>query len=321
MELHNKVFVVSGPTASGKTFLAIRLAKKYNAIILNADSMQIYKGLPVLSAQPDADELKQAEHRIFNLLEIYESNSVFKWLELVKKESKDIFSQNKNIVIVGGTGMYISRLINGIIDIPDTDIEIRNRLNTLYDEIGWEKFYEKAKLIDPEFAATIKKNDKHKIIRICEIYELCGKKMSDLMKQDNQKLFDDKQIFHINLFPNREILYDRCEKRFKLMLQNDLVIDEVRQFLIDNKEYVDSGKKFSVYTTIGFNEIKQYLENKLTREEMFELSVKNTRNYAKRQYTWFRNQFKTLDFLLNDIPNKNNYERILEDINNKLIQQ
>lgn len=317
--IKNKVFVISGPTASGKTFFAIQLAKKYNAVILNADSMQIYKNLPILSAQPDTEELCQAEHRLYNILEINQSNSVFNWLELIVKESKDIFTNEKNIVIIGGTGMYISRLLNGMIDLPNTDQNLRNELNKKYEEVGYEKFYKLVNELDEESVKKIQKNDKQRLIRIYEIYQLSGKKLSVLEKTNNNKIFKDGQIFHINLFPDREILYERCERRFNLMIKDDLVINEVSDFIIKNKNYLDSNIKYSVFNTIGFYEIKDFLENKISREEMVRLTVKSTKNYAKRQFTWFRNQFKNVDYLIDCIPNKDNYLKLLENINNELV--
>ena len=143
--IQNKIFIISGATASGKTFLAIKVAQKYNAVILNADSMQIYKGLPILSAQPNQQELQQCEHRLYGILNIDESNSVSNWLNMIKKESDDILRQNKNIVIVGGTGMYITRLIDGLTELPSTDENLRNELNNLYFQIGWDEFYKMVK--------------------------------------------------------------------------------------------------------------------------------------------------------------------------------
>lgn len=314
----NKVFIISGPTASGKSLLAIALAKIFNGTIVNADSCQIYKKLPILSAQPSKEEFERAEHKLYGVLEPEENNSVFKWLNLVEKESKEIFANGKNMAVVGGTGMYISRLVKGIVDLPNVDAGIREELNALYDKIGWENFYDKVFKIDPEASSKLNKNDKHRLIKIYEIYASCGKKMSKLEKSENKKFFKDESLFHINLFPNRDNLYDLCEKRFLKMLENDAIIDETRNFLRENKRILDNGKHYSIYNTLGFIEIKNYLENKITREEMIFLSVKKTRNYAKRQYTWFKNQFKNIDFLIKDVVNMDNSEKILEQIINKV---
>jgi tRNA dimethylallyltransferase len=309
--VNNKVFVISGPTASGKTFLAIEIAKKFNGVILNADSCQIYKGLPTLSAQPNANEMREAEHRLYSVLEPQDHSTVFGWLKMIEKESAEIFNRGKNVVVVGGTGMYISRLINGIIDLPDTNAEIRNELNELYKKIGWDEFYQIVLKIDEKAALKINKNDKHRLIRIYEIYRSCGKKISELENGENKKIFADEQIFHINLFPDRDVLYRRCEERFLYMVKNARVIEEVSTFIKQNDIIFN-------HNTIGFGEIKSYLERRINIEEMIHLAVKETKNYAKRQCTWFRNQFKNVDFLIKEVPNRENCEDFLRQINNKL---
>jgi tRNA dimethylallyltransferase len=310
--------VISGPTASGKSLLAVEIAQKFNGVIVNADSCQIYKKLPILSAQPGKEEFKRAEHRLYSILEPIENNSVFRWLNLVENESKEIFASGKNMVVVGGTGMYISRLVDGIVNLLDVSTDIREELNVLYDKIGWECFYEKVSKIDPEASSRLNKNDRHRLIRIYEIYLSCGKKMSELEKNGNKKLFEDECFFHINLFPDRIFLYSLCEKRFLKMLENNTAIDETRSFLKENKDILDSGRHYSIYNTLGFMEIRNYLENKISKEEMIFLTVKKTKNYAKRQYTWFKNQFKNIDFLVEDVVNVDNGKKILQQIVNKV---
>ena len=309
---NKKIIVISGPTASGKSGLAIHLAKKINGVILNADSMQIYKGLPILSAQPDYNDLQEVEHRLYNLLEPYESNSVFKWLELAKLNVDDILNKNQVPIIVGGTGMYISRFIDGIKEMPDSNIELRNELNALYDKIGWDEFYKLVQQVDEKSLINIKKNDKHKLIRIYEIYKISGKKLSYFEGLPNKTLYDRNNIFHINIIPEREETYNSCNLRFKIMLEELGVLDEVEQFIKHNTNIFNTSS--SMLHTIGLLEIWDYLNGKIDYQRMFELSVKNTRNYAKRQFTWFRNQFKTLDILLNSIINKKNINDVLTRI-------
>jgi tRNA dimethylallyltransferase len=304
--MQNKVFVISGPTASGKTSLAIEVAKKFNGVVLNADSCQIYKGLPILSAQPNKEELSRVEHRLYGILEPTENNTVFKWLELIKRESEEIMAKNKNVVIVGGTGMYISRLIDGIIDLPSTDLKVRKELNELYEKIGGDEFYKKVYEIDEETVLRLNKNDKHRLIKVYEIYRICGRKMSSFKDKENKKLFSDEQIIHINLFPDREILYERCERRFLNMVNNDAVIDEVRLFIEKYKDILNNGEHYYIYNTLGFREIRNYLEQKISIADAIHLSIRETKNYAKRQYTWFKNQFKNVDFLFKSVFNEEN---------------
>lgn len=312
---NKKIIVISGPTASGKSGLAIYLAKQLNGVILNADSMQIYKGLPILSAQPNNKVLLEVEHRLYNLLEPQESNSVFKWLELIKQNIDDILNKNQTPIIVGGTGMYISRFIDGIKEMPDSNEDLRNELNTLYDKIGWDDFYNIVKQVDEKSLINIKKNDKHKLIRIYEIYKISGKKLSYFESLPNKTLYDRDNIFHINIIPEREETYNSCNLRFTIMLEELNVIEEVKQFINVNKNVFNTNS--SMLHTIGLMEIKDFIENKINYQQMYELSTKNTRNYAKRQFTWFRNQFKTLDILLNSVINKDNVESILTKIVDK----
>ena len=309
---NKKIIVISGPTASGKSGLALQLAKKINGVILNADSMQIYKGLPILSAQPSSNDLQEVEHRLYNLLEPHESNSVFKWLELIKQNADDILNKQQVPIIVGGTGMYISRFIDGIKEMPDSDENLRNELNSLYDKIGWSEFYKMVQEVDEESLINIKKNDKHKLIRIYEIYKVSGKKLSYFESLPNKTLYDRNDIFHINIMPSRDEVYNSCNLRFKIMLEELNVVEEVKKFIKNNKDIFNTSS--SMLHTIGLLEICDYLNGKIDYQRMYELSVKNTRNYAKRQFTWFRNQFKTLDILLNSIINKKNINDVLTKI-------
>lgn len=307
---NSNIVVISGPTASGKSFLALELAKIINGIVVNADAMQIYKGLPILSAQPTEEEKNIVSHELYGIFEPTESNSVFRWLELVKDTIKNVIKNGQIPIIVGGSGMYISRLINGIRDLPDTDENLRNELNTLYEEIGWDEFYKIVKNIDKESLINIKTNDKHRLIKIYEVYKISGKKLSDWEKLPNNSIFNQDDFFHINLSPNRDILYDRCKKRFDIMMKN--AVDEVKNF---TEHYnVFNGKKYPILSTIGLLEIKNYIDKKIDLDEAVNEAVKKTRNYAKRQYTWFRNQFKSLDFLINEIPNNVNINHIVESI-------
>lgn len=313
---NKKIVVISGPTASGKSSLALHLAKKINGVILNADSMQIYKGLPILSAQPDYNDLQEVEHRLYNLLEPYESNSVFKWLELIKQNTDNILNNGQTPIIVGGTGMYISRFIDGIKEMPDSNMELRNKLNALYDKIGWNEFYEMVQQVDSESLFNIKKNDKHKLIKIYEIYKISGKKLSYFESLPNKTLYNKNNIFHINIMPPREDVYNSCNLRFKIMLEKLNVIEEVKNFIKNNSDVFNINS--SIIHTIGLLEIWDYLCDKIDYERMFELSVKNTRNYAKRQFTWFKNQFKNVDCMVDCIIDKKCVDDIVDGVCFKL---
>ena len=306
----NKIIVISGITASGKSELGLILAQKIDGIIINADSMQIYKGLPILSAQPDKNNLLAVDHRLYSFLSPYSSNSVFDWITLAITEINDAFLSNKVPIIVGGTGMYITRLINGIRDTPTADKNLRNELSDLYEKISWNNFFETVNKIDPESAQKIKKNDKQRLIRIYEIYKLSGKKASVLEKEKNTNFFERENIFHINVLPERDVIYHRCEERFRKILVN--AIDEVKILINNYPNILD--KYYPIQNTIGLIQISKYLNNNINYEEMFDSSVRETRRYAKRQYTWFKNQFKYVDFLFDKIPNISDIDILLKKL-------
>ena len=319
MSKEKKIVVISGPTASGKSDLGIFIGRKINGVVLNADSMQIYEGLPILSAHPSAGDLEMLEHRMYGALTPYSSNSVFNWLGMIKKNIDELHSAGKTPILVGGTGMYISRFIQGIKDFPSISEEIRFEVNELYENYGYDKFLELARDIDPDYVKTLNKNDRHRLVKILEISKATGNNYSYYKNKENETMYDsNSSIFHINMFPDREELYARCNLRFNLMVEKHNVVDECRVFL---EKYPDVLKKDSIYSiknTLGLKEIKDYLDGKNDLETTIEEATKITRHYAKRQFTWFRNQFKDVDFLLTEIVKKHNIDGILDNILLKL---
>lgn len=295
-----KAIVISGPTASGKTGLAIDLAEYKDIAIINADSLQIYKGLPILSSQPSEEEQKKAPHFLYSILEAGESSSVAIWLKLVKETVDDVVKSGKLPVIVGGSGMYISKLIEGISDIPETDPEVRKEALALYEEIGHENFQQK--LIDLGEAKIL---DKHRLLRAYEVLKQTHKSISFWQEQPAKKVLEDTEFLHVNLNPNREELYQNCNLRFENMLELG-AFDEV-------KNLMDSGilDDKQVTKTLGYYEICDFLLGRVEYEEMIKIATQKTRNYAKRQLTWFRNQLpdkkvfedkkEALKFLRNEV--------------------
>ncbi len=308
-----KIIVISGPTASGKSSLAFELAKKLNGCIINADSMQIYKGLPVLSAQPSQKEQELIEHRLYSVLEPKDNNSVYVWLKLVEKSVNETLKNNKIPIIVGGTGMYISRLINGIKDLPTVPQELRNETIKLFNRIGYNEFYNIVKKIDDKALEKLNKNDKQRLMRIYEIYQISGNNLSFYEDAKNNYIFNPEMFFHINLNIDRNILYERCKKRFELIF-NDAK-QEVNNFMKNYSYILDEKQKYSILSTLGLTELVKYNNGLISDDELIENTVKTTRHYAKRQYTWFRNQFKKFDYILNSIQDKNNVYKIIRLIN------
>lgn len=294
----NKIVVISGPTASGKTAYSIDLAKENNGIVINADSIQIYKGLPILSSQPTEEEQNGIEHLLFSYLEPEDNCNVGRWLKLAKEKIDYCLNIGKTPIVVGGTGMYISKLINGISQIPEIPENIRNEVINLYNEIGYEKFYKLASQIDKNYTSKLNLNDKQRLMRILEVYKTTGKSIQYFLNQGNIKLYDDNMFFHINIKPDREKLYKKCELRFKKFIEEDDAIKEIETFAKNNIKIVDNLSKYTISSTIGFKEGLDFLNSKITMEEFINKSIQNTKRYAKRQYTWFNNQFDKFDLII-----------------------
>lgn len=270
--MKNLTLIISGPTASGKSALALKLAEIKAISIINADSLQIYRGLPILSAQPSEEEKSIAPHHLYSYLNPNENFSVMEWIKLVRELIKKIHNQNRLPVIVGGSGMYISKLVEGISEMPEISESIKKEARELFDEIGFEKFREKFgenKLID-----------KQRLFRAAEVFLQTKKTIFDWQKTA-KKTPVLENFLHVNLNPDREKLYQNCNSRFVKMIENG-ALQEVRN--------LDASKDWPVARTLGHQEISDFLNNQISREKMIEIATQKTRNYAKRQLTWFRNQ-------------------------------
>ena len=260
-----KVIVICGPTASGKTSLSIELAKKIGGEVVSADSMQIYDEMSIGTAKPEAEEMQGIKHYLVGNIEPTRRYSVSDYKCDAIKALKEIIEKNKTPIVVGGTGLYVNSLIYGI-DYPEveTDLEYRKELEKVAEQKGLGYLYEEAKKIDPEAVKNISVNDKKRIIRILEIYKETGKTKTQLEIE------------------SREILYDRINRRVDIMLEKGL-IEEVKQLY---KKYGDELR--TSVQGIGYKEVIDYLNGMYSKEEMIEKIKMETRRYAKRQLTWFR---------------------------------
>ena len=305
--MKEKVIVICGPTASGKTALSIELAKKINGEIVSADSMQIYKDMNIGTAKPTIDEMQGIKHYLLDFVSPEERYSVAQYKQDAKRAIKEIIKKGKTPIIVGGTGLYVDSLIY---EIEYNDIKIdeeyRNKLETIVEKNGLEELYKKALEIDPVAMEKISKNDKKRIMRILEIYKATGKTKTQQELESRKKPVEyDYRIFAINW--DREILYQRINKRVDIMIEQGLV-NEVKNIL-------DKYDKFpTAMQGLGYKEVVDYINGIYTKEEMIEKIKMETRRYAKRQLTWFRKNKQTiwLDGT-NDI--QNNINIILEGIN------
>ena len=299
-----KVIVICGPTASGKTSLAIELAKKIGGEIISCDSMQVYKDMNIGTAKPTIDEMQGVRHYLLDFVLPNKRYSVAEFKEDATKAIQTILSHNNIPIIVGGTGLYVDSLIKNI-TYPELEIDIdyRKELEQIATEEGLQSLYEKAKLIDEEAMKSISKNDKKRIMRVLEIYHQTGKTKTELEKESRKILPPyNYKVFAINM--DREKLYNRINKRVDIMIEQGL-IEEVKQLIDKYQEFPTAMQG------LGYKEVVKYLNKELTKEEMIEILKMETRRYAKRQLTWFRKnkEIKWIDGLQ---PIQDNIKYILE---------
>lgn len=301
-----KVIVICGPTASGKTALSIELAKKINGEIISSDSMQIYKDMNIGTAKPTVEEMDGIPHYLLDFVSPDTRYSVAEFQKDATKKIEEILKKGKTPIIVGGTGLYVDSLIYGIKyqDIK-LDEQYRNQLENIAEQEGLDKLYEEAQKIDPEAMQKISRNDKKRIIRVLEIYKATGKTKTQQELESRQELKYDYKVFAINM--ERERLYDRINRRVDIMIEQGL-IEEVENLVKKYKEFPTAMQG------LGYKEVVEYLENKVTKEEMIEKIKMETRRYAKRQITWFKKNKQTI-WLDGEKDKKNNIEIILENVN------
>lgn len=275
------VFVV-GPTASGKTTLGIELAKRLDGEIVSADSMQIYKGIHIASAAPDEKEKSGIVHHLTEFLELTDEFSVAEYVTLARKCIHKIAEHGKLPIIVGGTGLYISSLLDNISFSPEnTDMELRNKLEEKFDSIGGREMLKELSTFDEAAALKLHPNNRRRIIRAFEVYLQTGKTFTEqnyLSKQTEAVL--NPIVIGIN-FSNRENLYKRINQRVDIMFQNGLLQEAETTYSICNNSK-------GAFQAIGHKELYGYFEHKCTLEEAKENLKRQTRRYAKRQITWFK---------------------------------
>ncbi len=294
--LSHPILIIGGPTASGKSQLALQAAERYNGIVINADSMQVYREIPVISAQPSAEDHARVPHRLYGFLPATEHFSVARWLEYVRKEIDAAHEVGKLPIIVGGTGLYISTLVQGISPIPESDPVIRARVQALCNEIGNAEFHTLLNAKDPVMAARLPMGDTQRMVRAMEVLEQTGQSLSIWQQQAPVALYPKERFRLYTLIPPRPQLYDQCNKRFITMLEQG-AMEEVRRV-----QGLDV--QLTAMKALGISELSAHLRGELSLEEAITLAQQSTRHYAKRQMTWFRNQFPDAVMLENgDLEN------------------
>ena len=283
----NKVLVITGPTASGKTALAIEKANILSGVIINYDSLQVYKDLPILTAYPTQEEINSAPHKLFGYLKYNDNISVVDWAKLAALEIQETWENGKLPILVGGTGMYIDILIHGISPLPNIHQEIRSKVIELANN-DFERLCNDVYKFNPKVKDIIKPENHHQMIRAWEVQNASNKSILYFYSLPKQR-FINAEFEFININIDRKLLYNKINKRFDIMIQNG-AIDEVELLIkkFNTNNYASLFKQYNIFKAIGAKEIVKYLNNEINYNDMIELSKQYSRNYAKRQITWFR---------------------------------
>ncbi|MDA9813987.1 tRNA (adenosine(37)-N6)-dimethylallyltransferase MiaA [Candidatus Pelagibacter sp.] len=281
MDLKSKIILISGPTASGKSNFSIKLAKKINGEIINADSMQVYKELKILSARPNLKDYQNIKHHLYGFHSVKNNFSTGDWLKNAIKKIKEVRQRKKIPIFVGGTGLYFKALTEGLVSIPNIPIKYRNNTRDLQKKLGQKKFYQKLIKLDPNSKEKINSTDTQRSIRAYEVKQYTKKSLHDWFK-NTKSYFKKEDFYKIYMDYPREELIQRIGKRTEQMIKIG-AINEVKRFV---KLKVRKDK--SVNKAIGIYEIKEYLEKRNDMSEVIEKISIKTRQYAKRQSTWAR---------------------------------
>ena len=281
MDLKSKIILISGPTASGKSNFSIKLAKKINGEIINADSMQVYKELKILSARPNLKDYQSVKHHLYGFHSVKNNFSTGDWLKNAIKKINEVRRRKKIPIFVGGTGLYFKALTDGLVSIPNIPIKYRNNIRDLQKKLGQKKFYQKLIKLDPNSKEKINSTDTQRSIRAYEVKQYTEKSLHDWFK-NTKSYFEKEDFYKIYIDYPREELIQRIGKRTEQMIKIG-AINEVKRFV---KLKVRKDK--SVNKAIGIYEIKEYLEKRNDMSEVIEKISIKTRQYAKRQSTWAR---------------------------------
>jgi len=306
MDKEKKVILLAGPTASGKSKLALKLAKHFKGEIINADSMQVYKEISILTSKPNPTDTKKIKHHLYGFKSVKEKFSTGNWLDLVIKKIEQQWVNKKTPIIVGGTGLYFKALTDGLVKIPEIPDNVRTETRKLHKKIGQKSFFNKLLKLDPLAKNFVLPSDPHRSMRVYEVKKFTNQSLFKLIKETKS---DFKKSIFKKLFINipKELLEKSIEKRVELMFKNG-VIDEVEKFL-----KIRVYKELSSNKIIGIKEIKDYLRGKITLARAKQLITIKTRQYAKRQFTWSRGHMKSWKMIYS--PNINDlYKKAINKI-------
>ena len=286
MDLKSKIILISGPTASGKSKFAIKLAKKINGEIINADSMQVYKELKILSARPDPQNYQKITHHLYGFHNVKKSFSTGDWIKLAVKKINELKKRKKTPIFVGGTGLYFKALTDGLVNIPNIPDRSRNKIRVLQETLGQKKFYQKLLKLDLKSKNKINPTDVQRSIRAYEVKLFTKKSLHDWFRK-TKSYFKEDEFFKIYIDYPRKDLIERIEKRTEQMIKMG-AINEVKRFI-----KLKIKKDNSVNKAIGVNEIKEFLNQEKELSDIKEKISIKTRQYAKRQSTWARGNMES----------------------------
>ena len=289
--MKRKAIIITGPTGSGKSDLAIQIGLKNNGVIINADSMQIYKQIPIISAQPSLEDKERIEHFLYGFIDIKNTSHIYSvgdYLQDLKRVLDDILKTNKTPIIVGGTMLYIQSIANGLNEIDNIPDNIKQEIRNKYLNITANELFEELQKIDEKYSKIVDKNNTHRLLRGLEVKIATNRSIVDFWNDKKNNVFDELFEFEKYVIDMpRDILYDRINSRFDKMVQNGAV-EEVRQLF--NECIKDNIDLYKLPKAIGLYELFNYFQNELSLRDAIEKSKQFSRNYAKRQITWFRNK-------------------------------
>lgn len=279
----NKFILIAGPTASGKSRLALALAQQLHGVIINTDSLQVYWGLEVITARPKGEDLAKAQHFLYGFVEPSIAYSTGAWLRAVKQLVTKLNEQP--VIFVGGTGLYFRALLGGVAEMPTISDAVRLQWRQALERQGKAALYEMLAKHDPKTAANVMPNDGQRIVRALEVFDMTGKPLSYWQAQRGAPVINQDWATRLIILPDREALYNAIDKRLDTMVDNG-ALHEVNEFLQRGLEPALPAMK-----AIGIDEFRRYLNGEISLNEAVALAKMHTRQYAKRQMTWFRNQF------------------------------
>ena len=285
-----KVIVITGPTASGKSALGVDAALALDGEIINADSMQIYKELDVITARPDKAALEKVPHHLYGTIPGSSRCSVEQWRTLAIQEIDKVHKRDKMPILVGGTGMYIRALEKGIAEVPDIPDVIRERGRTRLAQIGGEAFKAELSLLDPEMGEKLNPGDSQRLARAWEVVTHTGKSLLHWQREAEGKV-PNYDFIRFALVPPREELYDNCNKRFEIMLDQGGLKE------VENLLALSLDSSLPIMKALGVPELAEYIQGKMSLEDAISRAQQNTRRYGKRQMTWIRTQYNDAEIV------------------------